>query len=65
MMRGLGSKIYLVTGLFVLALYAIGESRGWVYFEDDQRAPLPTSVRASPGGYRSHGFWYSGYQGGK
>jgi hypothetical protein len=30
-----------------------------------ERAEIPASVRASPGGYRSFHFWHSGYHGGK
>jgi hypothetical protein len=30
-----------------------------------RRGEIPASVRSSPGGYRSHQFWYSGYHGGK
>jgi hypothetical protein len=57
--------IYLVLGISTLGFYAVSEARGVVYFERDQRTPIPPSVRSTPGGYRSHGFWYSGYQGGK
>lgn len=59
------SRFYLVFGLIILGGYAFAERRGMIFFESDQRAPIPASVRSSPGGYRSHGFWYSGYQGGK
>jgi hypothetical protein len=30
-----------------------------------RRGEIPASVRSSPGGYRTHQFWYSGYHGGK
>jgi hypothetical protein len=26
---------------------------------------IPSSVRSSPGGYRSYSFWHTGYHGGK
>jgi hypothetical protein len=32
---------------------------------DEERDEIPSSVRASPGGYRSYSFWHSGYHGGK
>jgi hypothetical protein len=31
----------------------------------EQRDEIPSSVRSSPGGYRSYSFWHSGYHGGK
>ncbi len=31
----------------------------------EQRDEIPTSVRSSPGGYRSYSFWHTGYHGGK
>ena len=34
-------------------------------FGEAEREPIPTSVRSSPGGYRSYHFWHSGYHGGK
>jgi hypothetical protein len=30
-----------------------------------ERDEIPTSVRSSPGGYRSYAFWHTGYHGGK
>jgi hypothetical protein len=32
---------------------------------DEERDEIPSSVRSSPGGYRSYSFWHSGYHGGK
>jgi hypothetical protein len=58
-------KLYFGIGAAVLGFYLVSEHRGTIYFESDQRAAIPASVRSSPGGYRSHGFWYSGFQGGK
>jgi hypothetical protein len=29
------------------------------------RDTIPSSVRSSPGGYRSYSFWHTGYHGGK
>jgi hypothetical protein len=34
-------------------------------FGEPERAQIPSSVRSSPGGYRSYHFWHSGYHGGK
>ena len=31
----------------------------------EQRDAIPSSVRSSPGGYRSYSFWHVGYHGGK
>jgi hypothetical protein len=56
------SRIYLVIGILIIALY------GWVAFTgkefgDPEREKIPADVRQSPGGYRS--FHVSGYHGGK
>ena len=32
---------------------------------EPQKAEIPSTVRSSPGGYRSFHFWHSGYHGGK
>jgi hypothetical protein len=58
------SRIYLVIGIFIMALYAI-VTLGGVEFGDPQRQMIPADVRQSPGGYRSFHFWHSGYRGGK
>lgn len=50
---------HLGFGLLVLAAYWLTAQRGWVFFEDDQRA-APAAVHGS--GPR---FWGNGYQGGK
>jgi hypothetical protein len=31
----------------------------------EDRDAIPSSVRSSPGGYRSYSFWHTGYHGGK
>ena len=31
----------------------------------EDRDQIPSSVRSSPGGYRSYSFWHTGYHGGK
>jgi hypothetical protein len=58
------SRIYLVVGIFILALYGI-VALGGVEFGDTQRQVIPADVRQSPGGYRSFHFWHAGYRGGK
>ena len=32
---------------------------------NEDRDEIPSSVRSSPGGYRSYSFWHTGYHGGK
>ena len=32
---------------------------------NEDRDQIPSSVRSSPGGYRSYSFWHTGYHGGK
>lgn len=58
------SKIYLVIGVVILALYALVALSGRE-FGDPERQRAPADVRQSPGGYRSFHFWYVGYRGGK
>lgn len=55
---------YAALGGVVLFIYVLAGVRGWHFFEPE-RAELPSSVRHSPGGYRSYSFWHTGYQGGK
>lgn len=31
----------------------------------DDRDEIPSSMRSTPGGYRSYSYWHSGYHGGK
>ncbi|HSD86235.1 MAG TPA: hypothetical protein VLB44_01930 [Kofleriaceae bacterium] len=31
----------------------------------EDRDEIPSSVRSTPGGYRSYSYWHSGYHGGK
>jgi hypothetical protein len=53
--------------LFVIGavgLYAAAGFLGWD-FASAQKRPLPSSVRQSPGGYRSFHFWHTGIHGGK
>lgn len=58
------SKIYLVIGIGIIALYAAAAWSGWE-LTSPRRQVLPADVRNSPGGYRSFHFWHSGYRGGK
>lgn len=55
---------YGAFGAIVLGAYVLAGFFGWHFF-DAARDQVPASVRHSPGGYRSYGFWHSGYQGGK
>ncbi len=57
-------KIYLISGIILVLLYALAGIYGWE-IGTPKREVLPSSVRQSPGGYRSFHFWHSGFQGGK
>jgi len=59
------SKLYLLLGLFVVALYGAAAFNGWEMGGSLHRQTLPSDVRQSPGGYRSFHFWHSGFHGGK
>lgn len=56
---------YKLFAVGLLALYAMAGLRGWELGGPGERRELPSSVRQSPGGYRSFHFWHSGFQGGK
>ncbi len=58
------TKLYLLFGIGVLALYVSAALGGW-HLNSSPRQVLPADVRNSPGGYRSFHFWHSGYRGGK
>jgi len=57
------SRVYLVVGLLIVALYALVAFSG-MEFGNPERQRVPPEVRDSRG-YRSFHFWHSGYRGGK
>jgi len=57
-------KTYLLTGIALIGLYGVMGFLGWEY-DTPPRQSIPASARNTPGVYRSHHFWYSGYRGGK
>ena len=63
-MSGFGSKLYLLVGVAILTFYLITESRGVVFWSADTTRTIPAGARSQKG-YRSHGFWFVGYHGGK
>ncbi len=58
-------RIYVVLAAFILFGYAACESRGTVLASAEEKMSLPPDVKSTRGGYRTHGFWTVGYQGGK
>lgn len=60
-------SLLLVARVWVVALvlfYGWASFTGW-RLPEGPRERLEPSVRSSPGGYRSHFFWHSGFSGGK
>ncbi len=57
-------QLYRLLTVAALGLYAVAGFSGWE-FQDEGRTQIPTSVRHSPGGYRSYHFWHTGFHGGK
>jgi hypothetical protein len=55
--------------LAVFGALVVGGYSAFAYTDYEPGAPerdeIPSSVRSSPGGYRSYHFWHSGYHGGK
>lgn len=49
-----------VAGAAIVGLSLLGRDGSYA-----TREHVPSSVRASPGGYRAFHFWHSGYSGGK
>jgi hypothetical protein len=56
---------YPIFCLLVVAGFATLEWRGANLLPGAHHVVVPTSVRSSPGGYRSFHFWHLGYSGGK
>ncbi len=58
-----GRVLYAVVGGGSLVLWFAASNLGWG--AGGKSYQLPSSVRQSPGGYRSFAFWHAGYQAGK
>jgi hypothetical protein len=57
------SRIYLIGGGVLLALYAAVTLAGWEVGSPTQLSPKEAQGRHGPGGSRS--YWHSGFRGGK
>ena len=51
--------------VLIFAGFTALEWRGANLLPGPEHIVVPTTVRSSPGGYRSFHFWHSGYSGGK
>jgi hypothetical protein len=58
------TRIYLFFGVLLILGYAWMSLTGRELGSPEQQF-VPSSVRQSPGGYRSFHFWHTGYSGGK
>jgi hypothetical protein len=58
------SAFYRLWAVALLAFYAWAGFTGW-RLPEGPREHMDPSVRSSPGGYRSHYFWHTGFSGGK
>lgn len=58
------TKVLLGFCTLVVGGYTAAAATGWEP-GTPTRDEVPSSVRSSPGGYRSFHFWHSGYHGGK
>ena len=56
--------LYRILTIGALALYGCSGFLGWELGSGGKKK-IPTSVRQSPGGYRSFHFWHTGFHGGK
>ena len=57
-------KAYAVVGTAVIGLYLWSALTGWEPARAE-RSFIPSSVRSSPGGFRSYHYLHSGFRGGK
>jgi len=64
MFKSIYTTIYGICGGILVVMYLFNESRGVVYFTSTPTRPIPKAAKSSRG-YRSPGFWYTGYHGGK
>lgn len=58
------TKVWGSVIVAALGFYGVAQVMGWD-FGPTERDEIPSTVRSSPGGYRTFHFWHSGYHGGK
>jgi hypothetical protein len=58
------ARLYAFWVVAVLLAYGWAGLTGW-RLRDAPMERIDPSVRSSPGGFRSHYFWHSGFSGGK
>ncbi|MSP15326.1 MAG: hypothetical protein EXR73_01725 [Myxococcales bacterium] len=58
------TRLYIGLCLILVVVFA-GLTFTWWEPAPSPETFIPASVRTSPGGYRSHHYWYTGYHGGK
>ena len=58
------ARIYAGLGAAMILGYIAITQAGWE-FTSPKRQFVPSSVRQSPGGYRSYHLWHTGFRGGK
>ena len=64
MFKKLFTNIYGIGGAVLVMMFIYTEARGTVYFSAGVKKPIPKAAKSGRG-YRSPGFWYTGYHGGK
>lgn len=57
--------LFVLYGIVILALTAIGEYRGFTLSRINEQKVVPKTVRDNPGAYRSHYGFFPRYIGGK
>ena len=63
---GMGRNVARALSAAVIVTYLFLSFTGWSGSGGGTaRGNVPTSVRSSPGGFRTYHFWHSGYMGGK
>lgn len=60
----LRTKVWAALCVIAVGFYGASSFLGWDVAASE-RDEIPSTVRSSPGGYRTFHFWHSGYHGGK
>ncbi|MEE2904142.1 MAG: hypothetical protein VYC39_17580 [Myxococcota bacterium] len=64
MLTKIFAGLYTGIGVLMVTLFLVNEWRGVVYSSSGSKKPIPAGIKSGRG-YKSPGFWYTGYMGGK
>ena len=64
MFKNFFTSVYGIGGALLVMLFVYNGTSGVVFFSAGVKRPIPKAAKSGRG-YRSPGFWYTGYHGGK